>query len=96
MATAIVIKQLCPTDGRKSFYGKARILQTEEGYKFLKSYNTVVCGYVNGSLQRYWDGYSATTMRHINSFLDAVGMSAMCKADWTSLPVVKNQTVEGL
>lgn len=59
------------TDNRKSFYGKATVIYTPDNCKYLRSYNTIVC-YVDafGIFHRTWDGYSATTMRHINSFLD--------------------------
>lgn len=57
-------------DGRKSFYGKARIIECENGCKYLKSYNTIVCMINNNNeFIRLWDGESQTTMRHVNSFL---------------------------
>lgn len=87
---------LCPIDGRKSFYGKAHIVTTAEGHRFCKSYGTIVCGIVNGKLERYWKGYSATTMRHINAFIDTCGVSGGGKAWWNSLPVCKNEIAKGL
>ena len=65
----INVYELSCYDSRKSFYGKATVLETESGY-YLKSYDTIVCYFSrNGEFIRLWDGYSATTMRHINSFL---------------------------
>ena len=56
-------------DSRKSFYGKALVIHADGG-TFLQSYNTIVCKIdKNGNFVRLWDGYSATTMRHVNSFL---------------------------
>ena len=57
-------------DSRKSFYGKAHVLEDENGNAYLQSYDTIVC-YIDpsGYLHRLWEGYSATTQRHINSFI---------------------------
>lgn len=53
---------------QKSFYGKAIVLRTNDELQ-LQSYNTIVCGTKrDGTLIKYWDGYSATTMKHIKEF----------------------------
>jgi len=58
-------------DSVKSFYGKARIRKDDKGGYILTSYNTDVCRINrNGSVIRLWDGYSATTMRHVNTFIN--------------------------
>lgn len=54
---------------QKSFYGKALVLSSDSGDKYLKSYNTIVCGVINGKVHRYWDSRSNTTTRHLRSFL---------------------------
>lgn len=77
-----------PTDGRKSFYNKAAVIDHENGIFELKSYNTIVARINNGKFERLWNGYSATTMRHINSFIDYFGISGGGKAWWNSLEVV--------
>lgn len=59
--------ELMPTNGRKSFYGKA-IVKVEGGSETLQSYQTDVVKRVNGKLIRLWDGWSATTGNHIASF----------------------------
>lgn len=79
--------ELIPTNGRKSFYGKASVTEKDNGDIELRSYNTIVARIRNGSFERLWDGYSATTMNHINSFIDAYGISGGGKAWWTSLEV---------
>ena len=59
-------------DGRKSFYGKALVIETENG-RYLRSYDTIICFLsYGGSFTKLWDGYSVTTMRHINSFMNFV------------------------
>lgn len=79
------------TDSRKSFYGKATVIYTPDNCKYLRSYNTIVC-YVDafGIFHRTWDGYSATTMRHINSFLDYCHISGGGKAWWDNYPTEDN------
>lgn len=75
--------ELQPNDSRKSFYGKARVIEKDNGEKVLQSYNTEVCKITSGGqFVRLWSGYSATTMRHVNSFLDLVGIAGGGKAWW--------------
>ena len=80
------IFELIPTDNRKSFYGKAKIIECKEG-RYLQSYDTKVCFLsYGGTFKRLWDGYSATTMRHINSFMDYVRWNKFGgKAWWDTL-----------
>ena len=55
-----------PTDNRKSFYHKCEIFETENGEKALRSYRTIVMTQdQRGELHRHWQGWSATTARHI-------------------------------
>ena len=78
--------ELRPTDGRKSFYGKAIVDVRENGDKVLYSYGTpIVRLTAKGKLEKIWYGYSATTMRHINSFLDTFGVRGGGKKWWESL-----------
>lgn len=75
--------ELQPNDSRKSFYGKARVIEKDNGEKVLQSYNTEVCKVTSGGqFVRLWSGYNATTMRHVNSFLDLVGIAGGGKAWW--------------
>ena len=76
-------------DRVKSFYGKAKVIEKDNGEKVLLSYNTEVCKISrNGEFVRLWGGYSVTTMRHVNSFLSFFGISGGGKAWWN------NQAVE--
>ena len=79
---------LIPTNNRKSFYGKASVIEKDNGDIELRSYNTIVARIRNGKFERLWSGYSATTMNHINSFLDTFGISGGGKAWWVALEVV--------
>lgn len=61
--------ELIPTDGRKSFYGKAVVIVEDNGTETLYSYNTpIIKRLVSGELVKLWDGWTATTGRHIQVF----------------------------
>jgi len=67
-------------DRRKSFYGKARIVEHENGDKDLISYTTTVASIKNNILYVYgW--FSNTTARHINEFLQQNGFDPMTKKE---------------
>lgn len=81
-------------DSRKSFYGKAKV--EENGTVFvLYSYDTPVCAYDSAKevFTRLWNGYSATTMRHINSFLYHYGLPGGDKKWWNNLEVDKEVSI---
>lgn len=74
---------VCGSDRAKSFYGKAEVIETDNGEIILQSYNTVVCKITSGGeFVRLWSGYSVTTMRHINSFLQLFDIAGGGKAWW--------------
>jgi hypothetical protein len=74
-------------DRAKSFYGKAKVIETD-GETLLQSYDTTVCKIdKSGEFVRMWSGYSATTMRHINAFIEMFGISGGGKKWWDALPV---------
>lgn len=71
---------------QKSFYGKATVIEMSN-VKYLQSYKTIVCYLVNNTLYRTWNGYSKTTMNHINDFLKANNMNTLSKKEWELLPL---------
>lgn len=74
------IYELRPTDERKSFYGKAVVMVEDNGTETLFSYGTpILKRLVSGELVKLWDGWTATTGRHIKAFC---GLS---KAEYMSL-----------
>lgn len=79
---------LKPINNRKSFYGKATVIEHDNGIIELKSYNTIVARIVNGKFEKLWDGYSLTTMNHINAFINLYGIFGGGKSWWESLEVV--------
>jgi hypothetical protein len=56
-------------DSRKSFYGKAHVIELDNGTLQLQSYNTIVGEIKNGKYFQLWDGKSQTTTRHIKEFI---------------------------
>jgi hypothetical protein len=62
--------ELTPVTSQKSFYGKAEVYVLKDGTKILRSYSTYVAGIdKDGNPFRSWWGWSATTGKHIKSFL---------------------------
>ena len=55
-------------DSRKSFYGKAKVIEHDNGTIQLQSYNTIVCEIVGGVFRMLWNGRTQTTTRHIKEF----------------------------
>lgn len=78
---------LYPIDGTVSFYGKARVITCKDGSVYLRSYDTIVGKIKDGRFHRLWDGYSATTIRHVNAFIAFHGIQGGGKAWWESMSV---------
>ena len=83
-------------DSRKSFYGKCKAAYVYDDMGLcgmvLKSYDTDVL-YLTayGNVYKLWNGYSATTMRHVNEFINQFnGDNGGGKKWWDSLPVYKD------
>lgn len=63
------IYELTPTNGQKSFYGKAIVKVEDDGTKILESYRTpIIKELASGELIRLYDGWTPTTGKHIKSF----------------------------
>ena len=67
---------------QKSYYGKALVKECEDGTIILQSYQTDVLKIENGNLIKLWDGYSVTTMNHINDFCRQNGFPTFNKKSW--------------
>lgn len=62
--------ELVPVSSRKSFYGKAHVLDDLRGAHYLKSYATVVCSVSKaGRVRKYFQPETKTTRAHLKSFL---------------------------
>lgn len=66
---------------------RAIVIPVEDGY-ILQSYYTEVAAVRNGEFFKLWNGYSNTTMKHINAFRRYFGMKALSKREWIELETV--------
>ena len=67
-------------DARKSFYGKAKVIEMESGEIILQSYDTFVASIKEGKV--IINGfYSNTTLRHIKEFLKQNGFEVGSKKE---------------
>ena len=83
--------KLNPVCGQKSFYGKAVVEEYSSGLKRLYSYEKHVADIDgNGNFHRVWNGYSDTTMKHINAFIEHYGIKGGGKKWWMSLESTEN------
>lgn len=73
-------------DNRKSFYGKASVIEMD-GINYLESYNTLVASIDGQVFTRLWDDESATTIRHINSFRLINGLPKITIKEWRNMEV---------
>jgi hypothetical protein len=72
---------LTPNDSRKSFYNKAKVLESVDTQD-LQSYSTIVASYNKATGELTLNGYySVTTGRHISAFLVYIGFPNMSKAE---------------
>lgn len=64
----------------------------------LKSYHTIVCAIINGEFYKTWEGFSSTTMKHINTYRTQNGFNSISKYDWVMMPttevITDNETGE--
>ena len=82
-----MIYEIQPHNGRKSFYGKARVEELN-GVKTLISYQTEVCRIDSaGHFIKLWNGYSVTTMNHVNAFRAMNGLDTINKKTWEEMEV---------
>lgn len=70
----------------EEFNTRAVIIPTETG-AILKSYYTEVAEIRNGEFIRLWDGYSVTTMKHIDAFRKYYGLKTIGKREWIEMEV---------
>ena len=65
--------------------GRAMVTRGENGAAILKSYYTDVAAIIDGEFYKLWDGFSVTTLKHINIFRDRFGLAKMSKREWIEL-----------
>ena len=80
---------------QKSFYGKATVTVMDDGgdvHMILRSYDTqVVSVYVDSRgtpfVKKLWNGYSATTLRHVNELLMQHDFPKLSARVWRAMEV---------
>lgn len=83
--------ELKPTNGQRSFYGKAVVKVKGNGTEVLQSYETdVIKRLPNGNLVRLWDGWSATTGKHVYAFC------GIRKAEWDKMELNEEYSRQSL
>ena len=77
------------TDGARTIDTRSSIrpLDGVPGW-VLTSYYTDVAAIIDGTFYRLWDGFSVTTLKHVNTFRAMYGMDALKKRDWIAAPIV--------
>lgn len=63
---------------------RALIIKTDKAV-YLQSYDTTILKLENNKLVKFWNNYSKTTMKHINTFLTLFKLPALNKKDWLAL-----------
>lgn len=75
-------------DSRRSFYGKARVLEDRDGSRMLQSYSTNICTIsAAGTLSKLDPVATVTTRRHIRSFFAHCGYAYPGNCAWDALPL---------
>lgn len=73
--------ELKPTGTQKSFYKKAIVYIDNNGTETLYSYDTpIITRDSNGNLVKLWNGWTATTGKHIKAFC------GLNKSEYSALP----------
>lgn len=82
-----MITELKPVyTSQNSFYNKATI-EIQNDILTLYSYNTKICKIAHGKFYRFFNGYTATTMKHVNEFRMQNGFQKLNKKEWLKLEV---------
>lgn len=78
----------------EGFNNRAIVIKVKGGY-ILKSYNTIVAYYLisEDKMIRAWDGFSVTTLKHVNIFRSWLGLSTLSKREWIELDTHRICTV---
>lgn len=85
-------KNRCKTKGHNMIdgtNGKATWYKDDKGARVLRSYYTDVCKIYRGRVYKLWQGYSATTSRHIQAFMNMNGYRGISKREWVMMDIGK-------
>jgi hypothetical protein len=79
--------ELQPTNGRKSFYGKALVFLNDRG-SVLSSYGLPVARINAGKFEKLADFYSLTTLIHVNTYRARAGLNKLTRKEWEEMKTV--------
>jgi len=71
----------------KGFYKKCQVYTMKSGNSYLRSYDTIVAGYINDKFVKFWDGFSKTTKNHVDYFTESNSGDTMDKKEWEKMKV---------
>lgn len=85
----------CIYNNNKSFYGKAEVKQ-EDNDVTLISYGIEIVNVYNGKITPLWDGWSATTNRHLKEFFKQFWDVEYSKKAWDKIQAGEIKTIKEL
>ena len=73
----------------QGFGGRALVIRDGDVVT-LQSYYTEVCRYnmKTDTFEKLWDGFSVTTLKHINLFREFLGLEKLSKREWIEISAV--------
>lgn len=81
----------------EGFNTRAALIPVNGGY-ILKSYYTDVAAVIDGKFYKLWNGYSVTTLKHVNIFCDFMKIPGFSKREWieteTTAEIINPSTAE--
>ena len=82
------VKNRVKYDGETYLSGFRATIRKEPHGIVLRSYQTdvAVIGF-DGKFHKTWNGYSATTLKHVNLFREKFGLGKLNKREWVELPM---------
>ena len=82
------VKNRVKYDGETYLSGFRATIRKEPYGIVLRSYQTDVALIgLDGKFRKTWNGYSATTLKHVNLFREKSGLGKLNKREWVELPL---------
>ena len=72
---------------------RAAALKYDTDAVLLKSYKTVVAAIIGTQFYKLWDGFSVTTLKHVNAFLSAYNGQQFNKRAWIEYPTTTSEII---
>lgn len=72
---------------------RAVVLKYDCDCVLLKSYKTIVAAIIGTQFVKLWDGFSVTTLKHINQFLSAYNGATVNKRAWIEMDTATGEII---